>query len=155
MEQLTEWFASDTIGPGFESNLWHFWLNIYLLLTVCRKDESKEKEAGNGPYFRRIEEKELREKFKKGFFTSNKCRNKRGIERGEGERGGLEIGTSFLMNLKNVFERHFLINLEQSILTCARKVIFCNLTFKWPFLSSFYFGLFFLLLQLAENKWPL
>ena len=23
----------------------------YLLLTVCRKDENKEKEAGNGPFF--------------------------------------------------------------------------------------------------------
>ena len=26
-------------------------LNIYLLLTVCRKDENKEKEGGNGPFF--------------------------------------------------------------------------------------------------------
>ena len=26
-------------------------LNIYLLLTVCRKDENKEKEAGNGRFF--------------------------------------------------------------------------------------------------------
>ena len=43
--------ASDTRGPGFESCLWQLLLNVYLLLTVCRKDENKEKEAGNGPIF--------------------------------------------------------------------------------------------------------
>ena len=26
-------------------------MNIYLLTTVCRKDENTEKEAGNGPFF--------------------------------------------------------------------------------------------------------
>jgi len=29
-------------------------LNIYLLLTVCRKDENKEKEDGNGPFKKTI-----------------------------------------------------------------------------------------------------
>ena len=35
--------ASDTRGPGFESSHRQLLLNIYLLLTVCRKDENKEK----------------------------------------------------------------------------------------------------------------
>ena len=43
--------ASDTRGPGFESSHQQLLLNIYLLLTVCRKDENKEKEAGNGRFF--------------------------------------------------------------------------------------------------------
>ena len=43
--------ASDTRGPGFESSHRQLLLNSYLLLTVCRKDEHKEKEAGNGPFF--------------------------------------------------------------------------------------------------------
>ena len=43
--------ASDTRGPGFESSHRQLLLNIYLLLAVCRKDENKEKEAGNGPFF--------------------------------------------------------------------------------------------------------
>ena len=42
--------ASDTRGPGFESSHRQLLLNIYLLLTVCRKDENKEKEAGNGRF---------------------------------------------------------------------------------------------------------
>ena len=42
--------ASDTRGPRFESSHRQLLLNIYLLLTVCRKDENKEKEAGNGPF---------------------------------------------------------------------------------------------------------
>ena len=45
--------TSDTRGPGFESSHWQLLLNIYLLLTVCRKDENKEKEAGNGPFFKK------------------------------------------------------------------------------------------------------
>ena len=44
--------ASDTRGPGFESSHRQLLLNIYLLLTVCRKDENKEKEARNGPFFK-------------------------------------------------------------------------------------------------------
>ena len=40
--------ASDTRGPGFESSHRRLLLNNYLLLTVCRKDENKEKEARNG-----------------------------------------------------------------------------------------------------------
>ena len=42
--------ASDIRGPRFESSHRQLLLNIYLLLTVCRKDENKEKEAGNGPF---------------------------------------------------------------------------------------------------------
>ena len=45
--------AYDTRGPGFESSHRQLLLNIYLLLTVCRKDENKEKEAGNGPSFKK------------------------------------------------------------------------------------------------------
>ena len=33
-------------GPGFESSHQQLLLNIYLLLTVCRKDENKEKRPG-------------------------------------------------------------------------------------------------------------
>ena len=43
--------ASYTRGPRFKSSHRQLLLNIYLLLTVCRKDENKEKEAGNGPFF--------------------------------------------------------------------------------------------------------
>ena len=39
--------TSYTIGPGFVSNHWQLLLDIYLLLTICRKDENKEKEAQN------------------------------------------------------------------------------------------------------------
>ena len=46
--------ASDTRGPGFESSHRQLLLNIYLLLTVCRKDENKEKEARNGPFLKKI-----------------------------------------------------------------------------------------------------
>ena len=45
--------ASNTRGPGFESSHRQLLLNIYLLLTVYRKDENEEKEAGNGPFFKR------------------------------------------------------------------------------------------------------
>ena len=43
--------ASNTGGPKFESSHRQLLLNIYLLLTFCRKDENKEKEAGDGPFF--------------------------------------------------------------------------------------------------------
>ena len=46
--------ASDTRGPGFESSHRQLLLNIYLLLTVCRKDENKEKEARNGPFKKKL-----------------------------------------------------------------------------------------------------
>ena len=39
--------ASDTRGPLFESIHGPLLLNQYFLLTVCRKDENKEKVAGN------------------------------------------------------------------------------------------------------------
>ena len=45
--------ASNIKGPGFESSHRQLLLNIFLLLTVCGKDENKEKEAGNGPFKKR------------------------------------------------------------------------------------------------------
>ena len=41
--------ASDNGAPGFESSQRQLLLNIYLMLTVCRKHVNKEKEAMNGP----------------------------------------------------------------------------------------------------------
>ena len=46
--------ASDTRGPGFEYSHWQL-LNIYFLLIACRKDENKEKEAGNGPFKKNLQ----------------------------------------------------------------------------------------------------
>ena len=43
--------AYDTRGPWFESSHWQLLLNIYLLLTVCRKDENKEKRPGMAHFF--------------------------------------------------------------------------------------------------------
>ena len=43
--------AYDTRGPGFESSHRQLLLNIYLLLTVCRKDENKEKRSGMAHFF--------------------------------------------------------------------------------------------------------
>ena len=46
--------ASNTRGPQFESRhqkIYLFLLNICLLSTVYWKDENKEKEAGDGPFF--------------------------------------------------------------------------------------------------------
>ena len=40
--------ASDTRGPGSNPVIGNF----YLLLTVWRNYENKEKEAGNGPFFK-------------------------------------------------------------------------------------------------------
>ena len=46
--------ACNPRGPGFESSHRQLLLNIYLLLTVCRKDENKEKkEAANGPFLKK------------------------------------------------------------------------------------------------------
>ena len=45
--------ASNTRGPGFESSHWQLLLNIYLLLTVCRKDENKEKRGREWPIFKK------------------------------------------------------------------------------------------------------
>ena len=45
--------TSETRGSGFESSHRQLLLNIYLLLTVCRKDENKEKEVGNGPFLKK------------------------------------------------------------------------------------------------------
>ena len=38
--------ACDTRGPEFESSHRRLLLNIYFLLTVCRKDDNKEKRLG-------------------------------------------------------------------------------------------------------------
>ena len=46
--------ASNTRGPGFKSSDRQLLLNIHLLLTICRKDENKEKEAGNGPFLKKF-----------------------------------------------------------------------------------------------------
>ena len=39
--------------PGSNPVIGNFYLNIYLLLTVCRKDENKEKKAENGPFLKK------------------------------------------------------------------------------------------------------
>ena len=51
--QLAERLLPIPEDLGFESSHWQLLLNIYLLLTVCRKDENKEKGAGNGPFFKK------------------------------------------------------------------------------------------------------
>ena len=43
--------AYDTRGPGFDSSHRQLLLNIYLLLTVCRKDKNKEKRPGMAHLF--------------------------------------------------------------------------------------------------------
>ena len=45
--------ASNTRDPRFESSHWQKIIYIEHLFTVYRKDENKEKEARNGPFFRR------------------------------------------------------------------------------------------------------
>ena len=49
--QLAERSLMIPEDPGSNPVISNFYLNIYLLLTVCRKEENKEKEAGNGPFF--------------------------------------------------------------------------------------------------------
>ena len=53
MAQLAEWLLMIPEDPGSNPVIGNFYLNIYLLLTVCRKDENKEKEAGNGPFLKK------------------------------------------------------------------------------------------------------
>ena len=48
--QLAERSPTISEDPGSNPVIGNFYLNIYLLLTVCRKDENKEKEAENGPF---------------------------------------------------------------------------------------------------------
>ena len=43
--------ACNPRGPGFESSHRQLLLNIYLLLTVCRKDENKEKKRPRMAHF--------------------------------------------------------------------------------------------------------
>ena len=68
--------ASDTRGPRFESSHRQNLLNICLLSTVYWKDENKEKEAGNGPFFKKHcfladEEKSKCKYWKKRSFVFN------------------------------------------------------------------------------------
>ena len=51
--QLAERSPTIPEDPGSNPVIGNFYLNIYLLLTVCRKDENKEKEAENGPFFKK------------------------------------------------------------------------------------------------------
>ena len=46
--------ASDTGGPGFESNHWQLLFNIYLLLTVCRKDKKIKKKRPGWPILKSV-----------------------------------------------------------------------------------------------------
>ena len=48
--QLAERSLTIPEDPGSNPVIGNFYLNIYLLLTVRRKDENKEKEAENGPF---------------------------------------------------------------------------------------------------------
>ena len=50
MAQLAERSLPLPEDPGLNPVIGKLLLNIYLLLTVSRKDENKEKEAGNGPF---------------------------------------------------------------------------------------------------------
>ena len=43
--------AYDTRGPGFDSSHCQLLLNNYLLLTVCRNEENKEKRPGMAHLF--------------------------------------------------------------------------------------------------------
>ena len=52
MAQLAERSPTILEDPGSNPVIGNFYLNIYLLLTVCRKDENKEKEAENGPFLK-------------------------------------------------------------------------------------------------------
>ena len=49
--QLAERLLPIPEDPGSNPVIGNFYMGHYLLLTVCRKDENKEKEAGNGPFF--------------------------------------------------------------------------------------------------------
>ena len=55
MAQLAERSPMIPEDPGSNPVIGNFYLNIYLLLTVCRKDENKEKEAENGPFKKKIQ----------------------------------------------------------------------------------------------------
>ena len=54
--------ASKTRGPGFKYNHRQLLLNIYLLLTVCRKEENKEKRGRDLPIFKKEKKKWRRRK---------------------------------------------------------------------------------------------
>ena len=51
MAQLTAWSLSIQEDPGLKPVIGNFY-RTYLLLTVCRKDENKEREVGNDPFFK-------------------------------------------------------------------------------------------------------
>ena len=52
--QLAERSLMIPEDPGSNPVIGNFYLGICLLLTVCRRDENKEKEAENGPYFKKL-----------------------------------------------------------------------------------------------------
>ena len=52
--QLAERSPTIPEDPGSNPVIGNFYLNIYLLLTVCRKDENKEKKAENGPFLKKV-----------------------------------------------------------------------------------------------------
>ena len=54
--------ASKTRGPGFKYSHRQLLLNIYLLLTVCRKEENKEKRGRDLPIFKKEKKKWRRRK---------------------------------------------------------------------------------------------
>ena len=54
MAQLAERSLMIPEDPGSNPVIGNFYLGICLLLTVCRRDENKEKEAENGPYLKKL-----------------------------------------------------------------------------------------------------
>ena len=60
--QLAERSLTIPEDPGSNPVIGNFYLNNYLLLTVCRKDENKEKEAENGPFKKKMFPKERSKK---------------------------------------------------------------------------------------------
>ena len=54
--------ASKTRGPGFKNSHRQLLLNIYLLITVCRKEENKEKRGRDLPIFKKEKKKWRRRK---------------------------------------------------------------------------------------------
>ena len=58
--------ACDTRGPGFESSHWQLLLDIYLLLTVCKKTKIN-KRGREWPIFKKILILEMVKQFNYGF----------------------------------------------------------------------------------------
>jgi len=69
--------ASDIRGPQFESSHWQkfiYILNFCLLSTVYWKDKNKEKEAGNGPFLKKIVYLHLRSEKVKRKINQNQSK---------------------------------------------------------------------------------